>query len=154
MIEYIIARNHSDYDAAGMLFREYSIDIKIDLSFQSFDEELDGLRNMYGQPGGGIILCRSDSSFIGCVAIRKLDNEICELKRMYVRPGFRHSGIGRNLLEEAVNLAKQLKYGKIRLDTLNTMKSAIRLYEEFGFLRIQPYYFNPNETALFFEKLI
>lgn len=152
MIEYQFADTAAKYEEAARLFKAYAEDINIDLSFQEFDKELDDLATMYSPPEGGIILCLQDVRYIGCIAIRRIDNEICELKRMYVAPGFRNLGIAKNLLEEAIALAVKLGYKKIRLDTLDSMKAAIGLYEEYGFRQIPAYYFNPNKSALYFEK--
>jgi putative acetyltransferase len=154
MIEYIHARSQDDFNTAAELFREYARDINIDLSFQNFEDEISGLSAMYAEPNGGIILCKQDVRYVGCIAIRRIDEEACELKRMYVRPSFRNKGVGKCLLEQALMLATKLKYKRVRLDTLNYMEPAIRLYEEFEFKRIQPYYFNPNGTAIFFEKML
>ena len=134
MLEFILASSDQEYEAASFMFREYAADIHIDLSFQHFDQELNELRIMYGAANGGIILC------------------IAELKRMYTQPEFRRKGIGKVLLEKAIALAKDLNYEKIRLDTLDYMLPAIKLYEEYGFKKIEPYYFNPISTAVFFEK--
>lgn len=154
MLEYKIVDNLESYGIAKELFREYAHEINVDLSFQRFEEELESLSSMYAPPHGGIILCKQDVRYAGSIAIRKIDKEICELKRMYVRPSFRKLGIGKSLIFFATKLAKDLGYKKIRLDTLNYMHPAIKLYEEAGFNKIEPYYFNPNKTAVFFEKQI
>jgi ribosomal protein S18 acetylase RimI-like enzyme len=107
---------------------------------------------MYSPPHGGIIICKKDEILAGCIAVRKIDDNICELKRMYVNPALQGYGIGKNLLEKALQLAKDCNYKIIRLDTLNYMHPAIHLYKQNGFYQIDPYYFNPNKTALFFEK--
>jgi len=108
---------------------------------------------MYREPEGGLVLVRDirTGEFAGCAGIRKLDNGIAELKRMYVREGHRGKGLGQQLLDRAVDLARELKYERIRLDTLPSMKAAIRLYRKNGFREIQPYRYNPDKTALFFE---
>lgn len=150
--KYIIATSDEDYSDAKKLFREYAALINIDLAFQKFEEELSGINIMYAAPTGGIILCKSEQMFVGCIAIRKLDDNVCELKRMYVNPNFQGKSIGKNLLEKALQLAKEYNYKLIRLDTLTQMLSAIHLYKQYGFYEIEPYYFNPNSTAVFFEK--
>ena len=152
MIEYILAENIDAYEKAKQLFQEYADYINIDLKFQKFDEELENLPVMYGAQNGGIILCKQDVRYIGCIAIRKIDDDTCELKRMYVRSTYREKGVGKNLLLNAIKLAQQLNYKKVRLDTLDYMTPAIRLYEECGFRKTAPYYHNPNTTAVFFEK--
>ena len=154
MPEIIIATTDTEYEAAAKLFKEYADWLNIDLCFQNFEKELVSLQQMYAQPYGGIVLYKNENYFIGCVGIRKLHHEICELKRMYVRPAFHKKGIGKVLLKKAIALAKKLNYTSIRLDTLNHMQPAISLYKQFGFKEITPYYRNPNNTALFFEYFI
>ena len=151
MISYKGANTDAEYKQAALLFKEYADWLKIDLSFQHFDDELVGLKTMYGEPEGGIILCTADDKFIGCVGIRKIDNDIAELKRMFVKPGYQNQGIGKALLQKAVDLARTLNYNAIKLDTLKHMTTAISLYKKHGFYEIPPYYQNPNETAVYFE---
>lgn len=152
MVEYILAENSNDYQAAKQLFKEYADDINIDLSFQKFDKELSEIEKMYAPPVGGIILCKAENKHVGCIAIRNISDKVCELKRMYVHPEFRGKGIGKILLEKIIHLAKDYHYELIRLDTLNYMAPAIHLYKEYNFYEIEPYYFNPNSTAIYFEK--
>lgn len=151
MPDYIIADTEEAYIQAAGLFKEYALWLNIDLGFQHFDEELQLLHTMYGAPGGGIILCKQDNEFVGCVAIRKMDNDTAELKRMFVREGFQGMGIGKTLLQKAIELAVSENYSRIRLDTLNYMLPAINLYKSHGFYEIPAYYNNPNATALYFE---
>lgn len=152
MIDYLLAKTKEDYETAKLLFREYAALINIDLTFQKFDDELSDISKMYAPPSGGIILCKADEKFVGCIAIRKIEDSICELKRMYVNPNFQRKGIGKVLLEKALDLAINYNYKLIRLDTLNYMAPAIYLYKQYGFYEIEPYYFNPNTTTVFFEK--
>jgi len=152
MPEYIHVKNKQEYMAASDLFREYAAWLNIDLCFQKFDEELNGLEKMYGAPYGGIVLCKEEHNIIGCIAIRKIDSKTAELKRMYVKPEFQQKGIGTVLLNEALLLAKKYNYKKIRLDTLTNMKPAIDLYKKNGFYEIPAYYYNPESTAVYFEK--
>ncbi len=154
MLEYLLVKTQEEYSKAKELFTEYAADINIDLSFQKFDNELLQIEKMYGAPEGGIILCKDDAQFIGCIAIRKFEEKICELKRMYVNPEFRGKGIGKQLLEKILELAKNYNYLLIRLDTLNYMTPAINLYKEKGFYEVKPYYHNPNATAVFFERIL
>lgn len=151
MIEYIISENDEQYNTAKILFNEYAQHIQIDLSFQRFENELWEIKKMYTAPTGGIILCKNETGYIGCIGIRKIEDGICELKRMYVKPEFQNFGAGKGLLESAVRLAKKYKYKLMRLDTLTYMHSAMHLYKLYGFYEIQPYYHNPN-PAVFFEK--
>ena len=154
MGEIIIANTESDYAEAAILFKEYAAWLNIDLGFQNFDEELLQLKEMYSHPNGAIILSKNENIFTGCVAVRKKENDIAELKRMFIKPAYRKEGIGALLLQKALAIAKDLQYKKIRLDTLSTMTPAINLYKRYGFYEIEPYYYNPEKNAIFFEKIL
>ena len=151
MNTYLQAATKEDYQAAKLLFQEYADAININLGFQHFDEELESLQKMYAIPYGGIILCKKDNTWVGCVAIRKIDNYTGELKRMYVKPAFQKMGIGKGLLAEALQLAGKCGYQQLRLDTLDYMTPAIQLYQQAGFYQIDSYYHNPFPNAVFFE---
>jgi ribosomal protein S18 acetylase RimI-like enzyme len=153
-MNYLRAATDFEYAHAVMLFKEYAQWLNIDLSFQHFDDELLSLKTMYAAPNGGIVLCKDQDEFIGCVGIRKIDNAIAELKRMFVKPAYQKQGIGKTLLEKAIELATALNYKIVRLDTLNYMTAAINLYMQNGFYEIPAYYYNPNETAVYFEMKI
>jgi ribosomal protein S18 acetylase RimI-like enzyme len=152
MGEIIIAKGPQDYKVAAGLFQLYADWLNIDLSFQHFNEEMAQLEIMYGPPSGAIVLYKHESNYEGCVGIRAINNETAELKRMYVIPSQQRKGIGNILLHEALKMAKGMGYKTIRLDTLKTMTSAMNLYKKFGFKEIPAYYFNPNDTAVYFEK--
>ena len=154
MVNYIIAQTKEEYAMAAVLFKEYADWLDIDLGFQHFNEELLQLIEMYGAPHGGIILCKKENKFIACVAVRKFEKDIAELKRMFVQPAYQGLGIGKKLLENAIDLAIKCGYKFIRLDTLNYMTAAINLYKKYGFYEITSYYNNPNETAVYFELAI
>ncbi len=154
MVEIIIAKTEREYEAASNLFQEYALWLDIDLGFQRFEEELLHLKEMYAFPKGGILLSIKDNIYTGCVAIRQKSEDIAELKRMYIKPPYRNAGVGVGLLEKALSMAKELGYKKIRLDTLDTMHGAIHLYKNLGFHEIEPYYFNPEKNAIFFEKTL
>ena len=151
MADYLIAETNEDYKIAAILFKAYAAWLNVDLSFQHFDEELTELKTMYGAPCAGLILCKQEDEFIGCVGIRKIDSSVAELKRMFIKPAFQKQGMGKELLQRAVELAQALNYKAIRLDTLNYMIPAINLYKKYGFYEIPAYYNNPNETAVYFE---
>ena len=151
MVDHIIAKTDEEYSNSEILFKEYAAWLNIDLSFQHFNDELLQLKTMYAAPKGGIILCTEKNEFIGCVGIRKIETDIAELKRMFIKPAYQKRGIGKTLLEKAIELAIRLNYKTIRLDTLNYMTAAINLYKQYGFYEIPPYYHNPNKTAVYFE---
>ncbi|NLY77458.1 MAG: GNAT family N-acetyltransferase [Tissierellia bacterium] len=137
------------------LFLEYAQSLKIDLSFQNFEEEFKSLPGKYGPPDGLLVLALVDGKAAGCVAFHKMSDKICEMKRLYVRKQYRGLGIGRRLINIVVEQALRMNYEYIRLDTLPTMTIAQSLYISFGFYDIDPYVYNPIEGARYMElKLI
>jgi GNAT superfamily N-acetyltransferase len=140
-----------DVDAVRMLLVEYAASLSINLAFQSFDDELAGLPGRYAPPGGALLVARLDGEPIGCVGLRPLDDEKCELKRLFVRPAHRGDGTGLRLLEEAVAEARRLGYRRLRLDTIPGMERAQALYERFGFREIAAYTQNPVAGTRFLE---
>ncbi|MCY3825095.1 MAG: GNAT family N-acetyltransferase [Nitrospinae bacterium] len=151
MPEFIIAKTEEDYREARVLLREYEAASEVDLCFQGFEEEVEALERVYGPPGGRFLLMRAGDDTAGCVALRDLGNKICEMKRLYLRPGFRGRGLGRRSAERIVHEAREMGYAAMRLDTLPTMQEAITLYCSMGFREISPYTKNPVEGALFME---
>jgi len=133
------------------LFLEYAQSLDIDLCFQNFDSELETLPGKYGPPDGALLLALVDGMPAGCVALRKIDEKICEMKRLYVRDKYRGLGIGKQLISKIIEKARELNYRFIRLDTLVTMKKALELYKAFGFYDIEPYVYNPYEGARYME---
>jgi ribosomal protein S18 acetylase RimI-like enzyme len=150
--EIILASQPEDFEAAGKLFREYAASLEIDLCFQNFEDELQNLRVHYDLPTGALVLVSKDAEYVGCAGIRRIDTRIGELKRMYVKPADRGTGIGRILLEQATDAARKLRYEYLRLDTLQSMARALKLYRQSGFYDIPPYYPNPEKDVLYLEK--
>lgn len=149
------ARTAQDLQDARSLFSAYAKWLKIDLEFQGFAEELDSLPGKYSPPQGEILLARNDNGHIvGCVAVRPLvsDERLCEMKRLYVLSEGRHLGIGIHLVRTILDVATDLGYREMRLDTLSSMHQAIALYEKIGFQPIDPYYPTPLSNTLFFAK--
>ncbi len=140
-----------DIDTVRALFLEYAESLGFDLCFQEFDRELEELPGEYTLPRGRILLAEEEGKMAGCVALRDLGGGACEMKRLYVRPGFRRRGAGRALAAEIVRIAKHEGYEKIRLDTLSSMKTAVMLYKSMGFREIEPYRFNPISGAVYLE---
>jgi putative acetyltransferase len=151
-ITYRLATTDDEFEAGKRLFREYVASLGVDLSFQDFDNELMVIAEQYNKPSGALLLVYDKGSAIGCAGIRKTDHEIAELKRMYVRDDYRGYGIGVQLLERGLEIARELGYRKIRLDTLSSMEKAQALYRSFGFYEIPSYRFNPLEGTIYMEK--
>jgi len=134
------------------LFRAYADWLNVDLCFQGFEEELAGLPGMYAPPDGRLLLAKLDGEVAGCVGLRPLEDGICEMKRLWVEPGFGGHGIGRGLAEAIVNLGRELNYEAMRLDTMpDRLKAAGHIYETLGFLRIPNYYHNPLDGVVMYE---
>lgn len=153
MVEIIQAETPEHIEAARELFREYETAIDLDLCFQSFDEELANLPGKYAAPEGRLFLAFSDKNPAGCIALRKLEEGICEMKRLFVRADFRGQKIGVLLIEKIIEEAQKIGYRKMRLDTFpSKMGKAVNLYESYGFQVTEPYYHNPFGETLFMEK--
>ena len=154
-IDLIQATLPEHIEQARSLFLEYGSSLGFSLCFQSFDEELKSLPGAYGPPSGRLLLARSSGHSAGCVALRKLEAGICEIKRLYVRPADRGSGLGRMLVERVIAEARTIGYERMRLDTVESaMKDAIALYRRIGFREIAPYSVIPIEDALWMELLL
>ena len=146
-----VARFPEDGAIVRGLFSEYAAGLDIDLSFQGFAAELDSLPGAYAQPRGAILLAADADIALGCVAVRPLDGNACEMKRLYVRPAARGRGIGETLVGRICALARERGYVVMRLDTLSSMTSALQLYERAGFRPIPPYLYNPIPDARYLE---
>jgi predicted N-acetyltransferase YhbS len=155
MARIIEVTTESQIALARALFEEYATSIGVDLSFQGFGEELRTLPGKYTPPAGGIFLAIVDDRPVGCVALRPLEPPgIAELKRMFVRTSARGHGIGLALARMAIDRAREAGYTRIRLDTLDTMMDAQRLYHGLGFTDIEPYTFNPIPGATYMEMAL
>jgi ribosomal protein S18 acetylase RimI-like enzyme len=137
--------------AARTLFREYESFLNVDLCFQDFENELAGLPGKYAPPQGALLLAVEGGQVCGCVALRKLEPEICEMKRLFVRPQYRGRGLGVKLAAAIIAEAAAKGYAAMRLDTLAQLAEAIQLYERLGFRNIDPYYHNPLPGVSFWE---
>ena len=151
MLRIIPAKPEQDLELIRELFKEYASSLGFDLDFQDFKTELANLPGDYAPPDGCILLAKDKEQIAGCVALRKMGEDICEMKRLYVRPEFRGKGIGRKLSVAIIDKARDIGYKYMRLDTVPAMKQAIALYRSLGFKEIKPYRYNPIEGATFME---
>jgi len=140
-----------EIETARVLFNEYAAETGLDLCFQGFPAELANLPGLYAPPRGRLLLAWSASEPAGCAALRPLGDDVCELKRMYVRPDFRGRGVGRRLTGTILAEARGIGYATMKLDTLPVMLPAVRLYESLGFVRCAAYYDTPLTGTIFME---
>ncbi|HAS45689.1 MAG TPA: hypothetical protein DCS93_34725 [Microscillaceae bacterium] len=150
-LKFSIAYKKSDFEEGKKLFRAYAEALSFDLAFQNFEEELKNIKQQYASPRSALILCYDQQEAVGCVAIRKIDDDTAELKRFYVFPQYRGLKIGKQLLELSLEKAKELNYAFIRLDSAPEQGKAQELYKAFGFYEIAPYGYNPLEGVVYME---
>ena len=157
-IQLSVAQSPEDMAAVRLLFEEYAQALKVDLCFQNFEAELAGLPGEYGPQRGALLLATVAGELAGCCALRPLDSadyaNACEMKRLYVRAPFRGLGLGRRLVEEVLERARQSDYACILLDTLSDMEAARALYDDLGFEEIPPYCFNPMAGAHYLKAAL
>jgi GNAT superfamily N-acetyltransferase len=141
----------ADLPAVRELLMEYADGLCFSLAFQGFGEELASLPGAYAPPRGALLVARAGTEAAGCVALRPLDPGICEMKRLFVRPPWRGSGLGARLVEAIVAEGRRLGYDRMRLDTTPEMAAAQSLYARLGFRDIAPYRENPVPGTRFLE---
>lgn len=146
-----ICESKEDFTIAKTITQDYMRWLGMDLNFQNIDKEFQVFEIMYGKPNGCFIYTTIDDKIVGGVAVRKLDFETCEMKRLFVYDAFQGKGLGKLLCGEIISIASELGYHKMRLDTVSKLKSAIGLYEKTGFYEIEAYYPNPDPTVKYME---
>ena len=152
MIDIRPAELPRDLVQVRRLFREYADGLDVDLDYQDFEAELATLPGKYEAPSGRLLLAWSGTEPVGCVALRPLESGSCEIKRLYVRPQSRGKELGRRLVERICQEAREAGYSRIYLDTLASMKAAIKLYDALGFKPVGPHVFNPIPGAVFLRR--
>lgn len=151
-VNIVQAESMSQIHDATTIFREYEAWIDLDLCFQGFEAELSALPGKYATPDGRLLLAYVDDRLAGCIAMRKLNDGVCEMKRLFVRDDFRGIKIGISLIERLIAEAREIGYSRMRLDTFPPkMGKAVSLYETHGFVEIPSYYDNPHSEVLFME---
>lgn len=150
-IKILKAETEEHFQQAQSLFQKYADWLGVDLSYQRFDQELESLPKMYGGDKGCLLLAYADELLVGCVGLRKFEDSVCEMKRLYVRPAFQGKGIGSLLAKQIIEEAKGLGYTEMVLDTLEKMESARKLYCSLGFGEIPAYYTNPLSDVIYLK---
>jgi putative acetyltransferase len=151
-VRFFQAQTSVQIAQARELFQEYVNSLNFNLGFQNFDQELASLPGEYSPPEGRLLLAECDNQLAGCVALHKLSAEICEMKRLYLRPQFRGKGLGRVLAERIIAEARAIGYRSMRLDTVEpVMKDAVGMYRKLGFKEIAAYCANPVAGAIYME---
>ncbi|MBD3217647.1 MAG: GNAT family N-acetyltransferase [candidate division Zixibacteria bacterium] len=151
MLKLIYVETEEHINTIRKLFREYEDFLGFHLCFQNFEEEMKTLPGKYAPPEGRLIIAEYDSEIAGCVAVKKIGEGVCEMKRLYVRPEFRGKKIGRKLAERIIEDAGAIGYDIMRLDTLERLKEAIALYRSMGFKETTAYVYNPIEDVVYME---
>ncbi len=144
-------RSVNDFNIAKAITRDYIKWLDMDLSFQDIEKEFETFDKMYAKPGGCFIYAKYNNIVTGGVACKKLEECICEMKRLFVYDNMCGKRIGKKLCNEIISIAKGLGYRKMRLDTIEKLDKAIKLYENIGFYDIPKYRNNPDKTVRYME---
>ena len=150
-MEIDIKAAYNDLENIKLLFNEYTTMLGVNLAFQGYDEEMKNLPGKYALPYGRLYIAYYNNKAAGCIALRKFENDGCEMKRLFVRPEYRHLKIGKKLVDKIIEDARELKYKYMVLDTLSNLHEAVSLYRKSGFQEVEAYYENPLDNVLYFK---
>jgi ribosomal protein S18 acetylase RimI-like enzyme len=151
----IVEAGPGDLADVAALFRAYAAELPVDLALQGFELELARLPGDYAPPEGALLIARgADGAALGCIGLRPLTDRICEMKRLFVHPAGRQTGLGEALATAVIEAARQRGYREMKLDTLPQLKQAINLYRSLGFAPIAPYGDHPYEGTLCFGRML
>ena len=150
-MEIDIRAAYNDLENIKLLFNEYTTMLGVNLTFQGYDEEIKNLPGKYALPYGRLYIAYYNNKAAGCIALRKFENDGCEMKRLFVRPEYRHLKIGKKLVDKIIEDARELKYKYMVLDTLSNLHEAVSLYRKSGFQEVEAYYENPLDNVLYFK---
>ncbi len=153
-VKIIMAQSQEQLALIRELFIEYAASLDFPLCFQGFEQELATLPGQYAPPDGRLLLAMAGSHAAGSIALRKIDQQVCEMKRLYVRPPFRGLRVGRLLAERLLADARTIGYTRMRLDTVKSMVEARALYRALGFRPTEPYCFNPLPDVEYLEIVL
>lgn len=149
------AVTEDDLAAVIALFRAYAASLDVDLAYQGFEAEMAAMPGKYAPPAGRLLLARSAAGVpLGCVGLRALGAGSCEMKRLYVAPEGRGSGLGARLVQAVIREAEVIGYREMRLDSLPSMGPAIALYRKQGFEEMAPYYDTPIAGTVFLRRML
>ncbi|NRB50318.1 MAG: GNAT family N-acetyltransferase [Saprospiraceae bacterium] len=148
-MKIVVATSAAHWATARELVQEYVDWLGIDLSYQDYAGEFRTMEQMYSPPQGLLLLAEEAEGMAGCIAFREKGKDRCEMKRLYVRPEFRGRQLGKKLAQVCIEEAGRAGYKQMVLDTLPTMKGAVRIYKNLGFELIPPYYNNPVPDVIY-----
>lgn len=152
MYEIIEVNTPELINETKILFREYEKWLNVSLCFQGFEEEVNSLPGKYAPPDGRLYIVKYDGKYSGCIALRKIEDGICEMKRLFLKDELRGKGIGNTLVTKIISDARFIGYKTMRLDTIKEkMPKAVEIYTKHGSVETEPYYHNPNPHTLFME---
>jgi GNAT superfamily N-acetyltransferase len=151
---YEIKSAYDELENVKILFQEYMEMLNENLCFQNYQYEFDNLLSVYGEPDGRLYVVYLEGKLAGCVALKKISDDICELKRLFVRDEYRKFGLGSILMQKIIDDARATGYKKMYLDTLQRLTAALNLYKKFGFEEIEAYYENPLENVIYMQLIL